>query len=304
MINISVNNETSQLQLVVVGIADDFGGVPDVEDCYDPKSRMHVINGTFPTQDDLCNEMEGFISVLKKYNVDILRPSNIKGLNQIFARDISFVIDDKIIIPNILKKRQKELEAISTILSNIPQENKIVVPKNVNIEGGDVILSGEYIFVGFSQINDFNKYTVSRTNEKGLNFLRDIFTNKNVVGFELNKSDVNPRNNALHLDCCFQPIGRGTAILYPGGFKNIKDVEFIKSYFHKDNIIEIDREEMYNMNSNIFSISDDVLVSEKSFIRLNTELRRRGFTVEEVNFFQTGKMEGLLRCSTMPLNRR
>ena len=147
------------------------------------------------------------------------------------------------------------------------------------------------------------RYTVSRTNEKGLNFLRDIFLNKNVIGFELNKSDIEPRDNALHLDCCFQPIGKDMAILYPGGFKNKEDVEFLRNYFPKDNIIEITREEMYNMNSNIFSISDNIIVSEKSFVRLNTELRRRGFIVEEVSFFQTGKMEGLLRCSTMPLNR-
>ena len=303
MIDLNVNNETGLLQLVVVGIADDFGGVPDVKDCYDPKSRMHVINGTFPTQEDLCNEIEGFVDILKKYDVDILRPSNIKGLNQIFSRDISFVIDDKIIIPNILKARQKELDAIENILVSIPEENKIVVPKNINIEGGDVILCDEYIFVGFSQINDFNEYTVSRTNEKGLNFLRDIFFKKNVIGFELNKSDIDPRDNALHLDCCFQPIGKDMAILYPGGFKNKEDVKFLRNYFHKDNIIEITREEMYNMNSNIFSISDNIIVSEKSFVRLNIELRRRGFIVEEVSFFQTGKMEGLLRCSTMPLKR-
>ncbi len=60
---------------------------------------------------------------------------------------------------------------------------------------------------------------------------------------------------------------------------------------------------MYNMNSNIFSISEDVIVSEQNFSRLNTWLRANGFTVEEVPYAEIAKQEGLLRCSTMPLIR-
>jgi len=105
------------------------------------------------------------------------------------------------------------------------------------------------------------------------------------------------------LDCCFQPIGKDMAILYKGGFKNEKDVEFLVNYFGVDNIIEISKEEMYNMNANVFSISENVIVSEKRFTRLNIELRKRGFTVEEVSYAEIAKMEGLLRCSTMPLIR-
>ena len=73
--------------------------------------------------------------------------------------------------------------------------------------------------------------------------------------------------------------------------------------FGKDNLIKISKEEMYDMNSNIFSISDNIIVSEKSFIRLNSILRKRDFIVEEINYLETAKMEGLLRCSTMPLVR-
>ena len=37
--------------------------------------------------------------------------------------------------------------------------------------------------------------------------------------------------------------------------------------------------------------------------KLNQSLRKRGFIVEEVPFAEIAKMEGLLRCSTMPLIR-
>ena len=60
---------------------------------------------------------------------------------------------------------------------------------------------------------------------------------------------------------------------------------------------------MYNMNSNVFSISENVIVSEISFKRINNILRELGFIVEEIKFSEIAKMEGLLRCTTLPLHR-
>ena len=57
------------------------------------------------------------------------------------------------------------------------------------------------------------------------------------------------------------------------------------------------------MNSNIFSISEDVVISEKNFSRLNAWLRSHGVIVEEVPYAEISKQEGLLRCSTLPLIR-
>ena len=93
------------------------------------------------------------------------------------------------------------------------------------------------------------------------------------------------------------------AIIYEGGFRNNKDVDYLNNYFGSDNLIKISQEEMYNMNSNVFSISEDIIVSEKGFNRLNSILREKGFIVEEISFSETAKMEGLLRCSTLPLHR-
>ena len=45
-------------------------------------------------------------------------------------------------------------------------------------------------------------------------------------------------------------------------------------------------------------------VSEKSFSRINAELNNRGFIVEEIDYSEISKMEGLFRCSTIPIIRR
>lgn len=304
MININVINETAQLESVIVGIANDFGGVPDLKDCYDPKSKEHVLEGTFSKNKDCIEEIEGLVSLFEKYNIKVYRPLNIKNLNQIFSRDIAFVIEDKLVLPNIIEERQEELNAINYVLDQINDSKKIKMPLDARVEGGDVILCNKYIFVGYSEKEDFEKYTVARTNKEGLDFLINFFPNKIIKGIELNKSDEKARENALHLDCCFQPIGKNMAILYKGGFKKREDVDFLISYFGEENIIEVNKEEMYNMNVNIFSISENVIVSDKEFIRLNIQLRKRGFIVEEIDYSEIGKMSGLLRCSTMPLIRK
>ena len=304
MIDINIHNESSELEIVVLGIPDEFGGAPKLEECYDPKSKQHVVNGTFPLQKDISKEMNEFLEALEKYNVKVLRPKNIEGLNQVFVRDISFAIEDKLIVPNIIEDRKKELEAISHIYSDINEDKIIRMPENARAEGGDVMPWNNYIFVGYSEKEDFDKYKVARTNTEGVNFLKDHFPDKEIKSFELNKSDTDPKENALHLDCCFQPIGTESAIMYKGGFKHEEDIDFLVNLFSEENIIFITKEEMYNMNSNIFSISEKVIVSEKGYTRLNENLRKRGFVVEEIQYSETAKMEGLLRCSTMPLKRK
>ena len=303
MIKINIANETGKLSAVVVGIANDFGGTPKLEECYDPKSKAHITAGTYPVEKDCIDEISALVAVFEKHGVEVFMPKNINGLNQIFTRDIAFVIADKLVLPNIIENRKEEISAIDDLISQISSELILKMPAEARVEGGDVMPWNEYIFVGYSEKEDFEKYIVARTNRAGLNFLAIAFPNKKVKGFELNKSDIDPRENALHLDCCFQPIGKNSAIIYKGGFKNKADVDFLVNYFNAENIIEINKEEMYNMNANVFSISEKVIVSEKGFTRLNAELRKRGFIVEEVPYAEIAKMEGLLRCSTIPLIR-
>ena len=60
---------------------------------------------------------------------------------------------------------------------------------------------------------------------------------------------------------------------------------------------------MYLMCCNLFSIDRDIVVSERGFVRINEKLANLGYTVEEIPYYQISKLEGLLRCSTMPIER-
>ncbi|MCH8233188.1 MAG: amidinotransferase [Bacteroidetes bacterium] len=303
MLNIYINDETSSLKSVILGTSVSLGGVPTIKDAYDPKSRVHILKGTFPKEEDIAKEMSAFEKVLNKYDVEVFRPTEVPDLNQIFSRDIGFVINNKFIVANVLNKRIHEIEGIEYILEQISAHSIIRPPAEVSVEGGDVMPWKDKIFVGYSKKYDREKYEVSRTNEAAIEFLTATFPDHEVLGFELEKSDADPMFNALHLDCCFQPVGNDQAIIFKGGFKNESEYDFLIDYFGRDNIIEINRLQMYDMFSNIFSISPEVIVSEKNFNKLNQELRKRGFIVEEIPYAETAKMEGLLRCSTLPLIR-
>ena len=161
----------------------------------------------------------------------------------------------------------------------------------------------DHVFIGTYTAENYSHHITARTNSMAVEYIRILFPNKTIKSFELRKS-TNPKENALHLDCCFQPIGKDKAILHKNGFLMEQEYQWLVDFFGKDNIFEITSEEMYEMFSNVFSISPEVIVSEKNFTRLNNWLRTQGFVVEEIPYAEISKQEGLLRCSTMPLIRQ
>lgn len=303
MINLNINDEISRLRTVILGRADSSGPVPKLEDAYDPKSAIHIKAGTYPKDEDMVKEMEAVMEVFMKYDVKVFRPKLINDYNQIFSRDIAFVIEDKFIIANILEDRSKEIEAIEHVINQIDPSKIIQFPENAHIEGGDVMPWGDYIFVGTYYGEDYPSFITARTNMNAVRHLQKLFPHKKVKSFNLRKSNTVAEENALHLDCCFQPLGKGKAIIHKEGFLIAEEYEWLVNFFGIENCFHITKREMFEMNSNIFSISPDVVISEKYFTRLNSWLRKQGFTVEEVPYAEISKQEGLLRCTTMPLIR-
>ncbi len=301
--DLNIHDEIGRLNAVVLGVAKSNGPTPDLKDAYDPKSAEHIKAGTYPIEPDMILEIEAFAQVLNRYGVTVFRPELIENYNQIFTRDIAFVVEDKMIIANILEDRSNEIDALEFLMAQIDPEKIISFPEHAHIEGGDVMPWGEYIFVGTFKDKDYRKYITARTNMAAVDYLQKLFPHKKVVSFSLKKSNFDPRENALHLDCCFQPIGKGKAIIHKEGFLIEEEYQWLVEFIGQDNLFHVDKEEMYHMNCNVFSISPEVIVSEKGFTRLNNWLRSQGFTVEEIPYAEIAKQEGLLRCSTMPLSR-
>lgn len=300
---LNIKNETSFLKSVILG-RPILGPKPNLNEAYDAKSYISIKNNIYPKQRFVKIEMVNLENILKKYDVKIFRPSTIKSCNQIFARDVAIIIEDCLINPNIIKERMAEKQGYKSIFNKIEYDKIYNLPPNSFIEGGDVVLYNDIIFVGVYNKNDFHKIKTARTNLNGFNFLKEIFPNKTLIPIELIKNDYNPYQGILHLDCAFMPVGKNKAILYKEGLANIQDYKRILDVFEEKNIFHVSQNEMFHMYPNIFSISPEVVISEESFVRLNMHLSEEwNIHVEKIPYREISKMGGLLRCSTLATER-
>ena len=252
---LNIKNETGKLKSVVLGQPNSMGVDPTLEESYDAKSYHSIQHNIYPKEKDIIDEMEAFEKVLKKYDVEVLRPDIIEDYNQVFARDVAFVIEDKMIISNVIADRADEQEAYRKIFEKVKWRDIINLPDTAHIEGGDVIVWNDFIFIGTCFSQDYRNYKTARTNEYAIEILKEYFPKKRILDFELKKNDREPYQGILHLDCTFNPIGKDKCIIYKDGFVDESDYNLIIDIFGEENCFHVTDEQMFEMFPNIFSIS-------------------------------------------------
>ena len=171
----------------------------------------------------------------------------------------------------------------------------------MHIEGGDVVLHNDKLFIGTYTDTNYSSLITARTNIESIEYLKKMISNIEIIPIEIKKSNNNIFENTLQLDCCFQTIGRDKAIICPDGFKNKEDYEFLIKFFGRKNVFLANSRESFMLTSNVFVISPEVVVSHLMFKRLNKWLEEKGILVEKVDYSDVSKMSGLFRCSTLPL---
>lgn len=301
----NISNETDLLKVVVLGLSQSLGPAPRLKETFDAKSYESVLLNIYPTEDDITYEVNALYQALLNNGVKVLRPDLVVDCNQIFARDVAFVIDNTLFISNLIPDRVLETGAMHSILELIPKTHIEYLPEKVHTEGGDILLYNDTLLIGCYLQADYPSYKMARTNQYAIDFLRERFPNKHIIPIELHKDDYDPRRGVLHLDCAFQPIGKGKALLYREGLLNPKDVGLLEEIFGSNNLFYVTEEEAYMMNTNLISISPTKVISDKTFTRLNEHLSNAwGISVDTIPYQEVAKMGGLLRCSTLPLIRQ
>ena len=125
---------------------------------------------------------------------------------------------------------------------------------------------GDYIFVGTYSGADYPDYITARTNTDAVIALQELFPEKIVKSFELRKDNLHRQRKCLAFGLLFSTaMDKDKAILHKNGFLVAAEYNWLVDFFGKENIFEITKEEMYNMNSNVFSIAEDVVISEINF---------------------------------------
>jgi len=301
---LNIKNETGKLRKVVLGQPQSMGEAPGLKDSFDAKSYRSIKSGIYPTEKDIVSEMNAFEKILKKHQVEVLRPEIIQDYNQVFSRDVAFAIEDYLFISNIISDRALEQEAYHKIYQKIDWNKIVNLPPSAQVEGGDVLLWNDFIFVGTCYDEDYRNYKTARTNKIAVEILCEYFPDKRVIDLDLKKNDTNPGKGILHLDCTFNLVGKNQCIIYKDGFVNERDFKLLVSIFGEENCFFVTQQETIDMVPNVFSISENVVVSDSSFERLNRHLEEKwNIQVEKLKYREISKMGGLLRCSTMPLER-
>lgn len=253
----------------------------------------HVYNKGFCSNAQLKLRLKKTLDILenelKKLEITVLKPKKYKINNMCYAlwtRDTSFLIDNKIyLLPHMLPIKNtnisaKRVEQIKNEVEVMPYKKEgIIVPDDVNLDGGDILIDDNIIFVGKNE----------RTDNTGVNYMKNTFKNKNIIPI---------KHHALHLDCCFAVLPR-KIVLYSSTY--IKKMPSII----RNNYMCIRIEDMCmdttetNLATNFLIIDNIIITADKpKFKKLNDFLEKLGFKIILIPFENISTMGGGIRCLT------
>lgn len=223
-----------------------------------------------------------FEQTLRNAGVEVikLRPSK-EHPEQVFTRDIGFTLGNCLFISKMANPiRQGE----EKILAHWMNEHDISYKKvsTHSIEGGDVIIDGNRVFVGVSD----------RTCKNAIQSLQ-----RDLPDFEIIPIPFNPKY--LHLDCVFNILSSSDALIFPDALEP-KIVDRLSSMYH---LIEVSESEQFSMGTNVLSIGHNRVFSLPINQDVNRQLREHGYQVLEVDFSEIIKSGGSFRCCSLPIMR-
>jgi N-dimethylarginine dimethylaminohydrolase len=248
-----------------------------------------------PGMDQLHGEFEGLRHILEHHEIEVLEPDYVGPFvyDQLTPRDLGVVIGNRFLLcPMAFGSRRYEAAGIFRFLEHPPvKEPLVLIPDSpdILIEGGDILVDGERIYVGLS----------SRTNRAGVEWMKRTFGDAfEVIEVPLKSSDEG--EHVLHLDCAFNILDNNHALIYPAGLKHIPGA-ILRGY----ELTEVNREEQQALVTNFLPLSPDIILSRDHphCKRVALSLRGQGKQVLEIPFDAAPATGGSLRCCTLPLFR-
>ncbi|MCM3757834.1 arginine deiminase family protein [Sporosarcina aquimarina] len=222
-----------------------------------------------------------FESKLKEHNVEVIKlPSSEHYPEQVFTRDIGFTLGERLFLADMASDIRKGEEA--ALQNWLLQENIPFRVSESRVEGGDVIVDRNRVFVGIS----------SRTSEESVMHLEQILPDHEVIRVPFNEK-------YLHLDCVFNVISPEDGLYFQEAF----DAETRENLESMYNLIEVNKEEQFTMGTNVLSIGSGRLFSLPQNPQVNAAMRSKGFDVIEIDFSEIIKSGGSFRCCSMPVVR-
>lgn len=224
-----------------------------------------------------------FHNVLKEKGVKLIKSKNIKDAwLQVFTRDIGFVVGDTFYIGTMRDRiRSLEQEGMNHLKKSFLKVVKLNVP---HIEGGDVFVHNDKVFVGLGQHS-----TLAAFEELKLHIEKQ--------GFKCYSIKYNP--NIMHLDCGFNIINKNKAFLSTDVISK-EGVEILEKHF---DIIKLTKKELMSLASNYIIISPHEAVVDIRNKRISSILSKEGYVITELEYTELTKLKGSFRCTACPVYR-
>jgi N-dimethylarginine dimethylaminohydrolase len=223
-----------------------------------------------------------FVRTLEANGIEVvLLPYHKKYPEQVFTRDIGFTLGQTIFVAKMAHDvRIGEEDVLKQWLDD--EEMSYYNLAEDRIEGGDVIIDGETIYVGLS----------NRTHLEAVEHLQGLLIQYDVKAIPF-------KEKYLHLDCVFNVISPDTALIYRPALTE-EDIDLFSSRYQ---LIEVSEDEQFTLGTNVLCIGNKKILSLPINKQVNQNLRNRGFEVIEVDISEIIKSGGSFRCCTLPILR-
>jgi N-dimethylarginine dimethylaminohydrolase len=277
---LSIKDEFSQLTDVVVCFGEN---VPEFDKCFIDEPEFTKYHKRSWNKSLLLKQQEVFFTRLEHYGVTLHFPQTKPELTQqMYTRDTGFVIGPNVYYSRCreFSQRNGEVEPLLKLLHKLDVNPKNIVElKSGSIEGGDVLVENESVYIG-----NGSRTSVSAISELGKHE-------------RIAKLHLGP--NVMHLDTRLTLLPKNYVLIYPEAFLK-KDLELLSK---KHRFIEVKQSELENLGTNVFFLNPEVIFSPKHNRRINKELKKAGFYIEDLDYTEPVNLGGSFRCTTMPLVR-
>lgn len=275
---VSINNEYGTLKCALVASASTYFHHSPIN------NNQKVYANCCPQKTDLLNEQSKFFEVLRNLGVQLIfSQPQADCPDQHNARDASFVIGEHFFVSNMKEPlRKNEKRGLAPLLKEI--ESPITVVKDAALEGGDIAVCGNTVYVGISQ----------RTDERGVQMLKDCLGDKYTI------IPIKLKPGFLHLDTVFNPFSQSHALVCLEAIEK-ESYKLIENAF---TLLNITLDEQLRLGTNVLAVSPQTVISQSQNARINECMRAAGFCVVEVDYSAISKLGGAFRCEVCPLIRR
>jgi N-dimethylarginine dimethylaminohydrolase len=249
---------------------------------------------TQPDPESTEQEFEGVCSALKRHGMLVQRPNRVDSpevVDQTCPRDIGFVIDGLYFQANSrYASRNTEHLGIDPLLAKVDPADYIRMPKDVFLEGGDVMPAPGRLFLGLG----------ARSSREGIDWLSGVLRDRG-IGREI----VIIPHDVLHLDCCWNVVGPDLALwceAATGSFMNLAGEKVSVDF----ETVSVNRAEQAALATNVLVTGPRRILArdDPACESINQLLEtRHGFAVERLPFDCVPSIGGSFRCATLPLKR-